>query len=445
MSTIIIKDLDLIITMDKLKRILRGQSIVISENKIVDIGPYGQLYQRWKTDEIIDGKGMIALPGLIDVHGHSTQAALRGFVEETPLMPWLTYMRYLSQKMDEELVEIGSTLAFMEKLKCGVTTSVDMENNVDVVARVASKLGCRVILAGILADTEEVPYSGLRKTSSVEDEIKKADNWFAKYHGKDNGRIRVFYGPVGFPASSAELLKASAERAREMGTRIHTHVAEGWITNELCKKIHGLREVELLEKIGFLGPDTLLAHCVQLNKTDIHLISKYRASVAHCPSSNAKLGNGICPVVELLWHDVNIGLGCDGAASNNSQDIFVEMKIAALFQKGLHRNATILPAETVLEMATIRGAKAIGLENEIGSVEVGKKADIVLIDRKKPYLIPMKNIISHLVYNTKGDAVSTVIIDGKIIIENGRFKEFDEEYFLEKAELKLSNLGEENE
>lgn len=443
--SIILKDLDLIITMDRLNRIIRETSIAISENKIVEIGPYDQLSKKWKPDEIIDGKGMVALPGLIDVHGHSTQAALRGFIDEKPLMPWLAYMQDLSLKMDKELAEIGATLTFVEKLKCGVTTSVDMENDVDLVARVVSKLGCRAILAGILADTEELPYSGLGKTSSVEDEIKKADNWFAKYHGKDNGRIRIFYGPVGFPASSAELLKASAERAREVGTRIHTHVAEGWITNELCKKIHGLREVELLEKIGFLGPDTLLAHCVQLNQTDIHIISKYRASVAHCPSSNAKLGNGIAPILELIWQDVNIGLGCDGAASNNSQDLFVEMKIAALLQKGLHRNSTVLPARTILEMATIRGAKAIGLENEIGSIEVGKKADIILIDRKKTYLTPIEHIISHLVYNTNGDAVSTVIVDGKIIIENGHFREFDELSFLVEAESKLSKFAKENE
>jgi 5-methylthioadenosine/S-adenosylhomocysteine deaminase len=438
--SLIIKDIDLMVTMDRSNRIMRNASIVILGDKIVDIGSYEALLKKWKAGEVIEGRGKIALPGLIDVHGHSTQSALRGFIEEVPLMPWLTYMQDTSSKMGNELAEIGCTITFIEKLKCGVTTSVDMENDVDLVARVASKLGCRVILAGILADVEEVPYSGLKRTSSVEEEIKKADHWFTKYHGKDNGRLMFFYGPVGFPASSAELLRASAERAREVGTRIHTHVAEGWITNELCKKVHGLREVELLEKIGFLGPDTLLAHCVQLNESDIHIISKYRASVAHCPSSNSKLGNGICPVLELIWHDVNVGLGCDGAASNNSQDLFVEMKIAALLQKAVHRNATILPAQKVLQMATIGGAKAVGLEKYIGSIEVGKKADIILIDRKKPYLIPLDNVVSHLVYNTKGDAVSTVIIDGKIIIENGRFKEFDEGGFLERAESKFSEF-----
>lgn len=426
--------------MDRSNRVIEKASIAISEDRIVEIGPYSQVSRNWRTDEIVDGKDMIALPGLIDLHGHSTQAALRGFVEDKPLMPWLTYMRDLSMRMNEELAEIGSTLTYIEKLKSGVTTSVDMEDNVDIVVRAASKLGCRVVVAGALSDTEEVPYSGLRKVASVEDEIKKADKWFNNYHGKDNGRIMFFYGPVGFPASSAELLKTSAERAREVGTRVHTHVAESWITNELCRKVHGVGEVELLEKIGFLGPDTLLAHCVQLSQTDIYLISKYRASVAHCPSSNAKLGNGICPVVDLIWQDVNVGLGCDGAASNNSQDLFIEMKIAALLQKALYRNSAVLPALTVLEMATKKGAKAIGLENKIGSIEVGKKADIILIDRRRPYLIPKYNIIPHLVYSVKGDAVSTVIVDGKVIIENHKFKEFDEAGFFEEAESKLSNL-----
>ncbi|MEM3713087.1 MAG: amidohydrolase [Thermoproteota archaeon] len=428
--------------MDGSNRILRDVSIVILENKIVDIGPYNQVARNWKIDRVINGRGMAALPGLIDVHGHSMQAALRGFVEDTPLMPWLTYMQDLSTKMNQELIEIGTTLTYIEKLKCGVTTSVDMESNIDVVAKVASRLGCRTILAGELADTSEVPYSGLRRTSSVEEQIKKADNWFYRYHGKEEGRLLFFYSPVGFPASSPELLKTSAERAREVGTRIHTHVAESLINSKLCRKIYGLTEIELLEKIGLLGPDTLLAHCVQLDQTDIHIISKYRSSVAHCPSSNAKLGNGVCPLLELIWQDVNIGLGCDGAASNNSQDLFIEMKIAALLQKAMHKNSKILPAMTILEMVTKNGAKTIGLEHEIGSIEAGRKADIILIDLKKPYFIPKDNIISHLVYSAKGDAVSTVIIDGKIIIENHKFKEFDEAAFLEYAELKLSEFAE---
>lgn len=441
--SLIIKDLDSIITMDRSSRILQNMSIAISGNRIVDIGSYSQVVRNWKADEVINGKGMVALPGLVDVHGHSTQAAIRGFVEEIPLMPWLTYTNNLSEQMSEEIMEIGITLTFIEKLRCGITTSVDMESNVDLVAKTVSRLGCRTILAGALADTEELPYSGLRKISSMEDEIRKADTWFKKYHGKENGRILFFYGPVGFPASSAELLRACAERAREVGTHIHTHVAEGWINSKLCKRLHGISEVELLEKIGFLGPDTLLAHCVQLDQTDIHLISKYRASVAHCPSSNAKLGNGICPVLELIWQDVNVGLGCDGAASNNSQDLFVEMKIAALLQKALHKNSKIMPASTVLEMATRKGAEAIGLEHEIGSIEVGKKADIILIDLRKPYFIPRGNIISHLVYSATGEAVSTVIVDGRIIIENGRFREFDVEEFLAYAESKLSEFAEE--
>jgi 5-methylthioadenosine/S-adenosylhomocysteine deaminase len=427
--------------MDKQHTILSDTSILIDKGVIVGIGPHSELLKSSKADEVVEGRALIAIPGLIDVHGHSTQSALRGVFDEIPLMPWLTMMTDAEKRMNEELLKIGIQLSFLEKLHSGVTTSVDMEGRVDLVAEVALPMGTRLVLAGILTDTEEVPYSGLRRTSSVDDEVKKGRTWYEKYNGKFDGRLSCWFGPVGFPASSPELLRASAAEARRIGTRLHTHAAEGWITPELCKNKHGMREIELLEDIGFLGPDVLLAHCVQLSKKEVYLISKYRSAVAHCPSSNSKLGHGVTPVVQMLRHMVPVGIGTDGAASNNSQDMFVEMKMAAMIQKAVLKNATVMPARTVLELATIGGAHAIGMGDQIGSIEIGKRADIALIDWRKPHMIPTSNIESHLVYNSSGRDVATVIVDGKIVVRDRQLVGMDEEAFLERAESKITEFN----
>ena len=437
---LLLKDVHRVVTMDKQRRILKNASILIDNGVIVAVGPHSELLKTSKADEVIDGRGLVAIPGLIDVHGHSTQSALRGVFDEVPLMPWLTMMAGAENRMNEELRKVGIQLSFLEKLHSGVTTSVDMEVSVDLVAAVAPPMGTRLVLAGILADTEELPYSGLGRTSSVEIEVKRGKTWYEKYNGKFDGRVTCWFGPVGFPASSPELLKASAAEARRVGTRLHTHAAEGWVTPELCKRKHGMREVELLEEVGFLGPDVLLAHCVQLSKKEVYLISKYRSAVAHCPSSNSKLGHGVTPVVQMLWHKVPVGIGTDGAASNNSQDMFVEMKMAAMLQKAVLRNATVMPARTVLELATIRGAEAIGMQDQIGSIDLGKRADIALIDWRKPHMIPTDMIESHLVYNSSGRDVVTVTVDGKIVVRDRQFVGMDEEAFLERAESRIAEF-----
>lgn len=440
MLALLLKDLDRVVTMDEQRRVLRAASILIDRGNIIGVGPHSELMKNAKADEIIEGKGHVAIPGLIDVHGHSTQSLLRGRFDEIPLMPWLTVMTNAERRTNDELLRIGVQLTFMEKLRFGVTTSVDMEKPIDLVADVAPKMGTRLVLVGILADTHELPYSGLAQTSSVDEQVKKGRNWYEKYNGKFDGRLTFWFGPLGYPASSPELLKAAAAEARRIGTRIHAHGAEGWITRELCKRKHGMREIELLEDIGFLGPDVLLAHCVQLSKKEVYLLSKYRSAVAHCPSSNSKLGHGISPITQLLWQKVPVGIGTDGAASNNSQDMFAEMKIAAMIQKSVLRNATVMPAQTVFELATIGGAEAIGMQRQIGSIELGKKADITLINWKRPHLIPIENITSHLVYNSSGHDVATVVVDGKIIVRDGHFAGIDEEAFLDRAQSKITEF-----
>jgi len=364
-------------------------------------------------------------------------------------MRWLTDMFTIGSKMDDEMVDTATLLCCLEKVKSGTTCTVAMVgewqeiDGVEFAMDAAAKTGIRMVLAGVMSDFQELPSPEIPagvQYSTPEEEIKKCEAWYRKYDGKLNDRLQFMFAPVGFPASSPDLLKASAERARELKVRIHTHAAEGPVTRLMCKRKYGKGEIELLEDIGFLGYDTLLAHCIQLDDTEIKTVAKFSAPVAHCPSSNMKLASGIAPIAQILKEGGVVGLGVDGAASNNSQDMFFEMKMASLVQKGVLRSATVLPAYKVLEMATRDGAKAIGLENDIGSIEVGKKADIVLVDWCAPHLLPLERIISHLVYSARGSDVHTVVIDGKIVLENRRFLPFKEQDFLTKVQNQLSDF-----
>ncbi len=436
----ILKDIDVIVPMDG-RRVFEDKSIVIEESRIADIGGFEELKRRWGSLDVIDCRGKVALPGLIDLHGHSIQAFFRGSFDEQPLSSWLAETGRVYESMDDEMKRMGACLTFLEKIRFGVTTSLDMERDVSIVVEEAGKLGLRLIEASVMFDTEEVLYSGLSKVSSIEEEIRRVKSLVKKFRGAYNGRVEVIFGPVGFPASSPELLREAVAEARSMGIRLHTHVSESFVNVELSRKIYGLREVELLEKIGFLGPDTILAHAVYLSDYEIKALSKYRSSVVHCPSSNAKLGNGIARVAEMLWNNIPVGLGCDGAASNNSQDLFLEMKLASLLQKARLRNASILSPWKLLEMVTIGAARILGKDRYIGSIEVGKKADIILLDLRKTYFIPRRNIVSHLVYSARGSDVDMVIIDGKILYRDGIFNiPLDLEEFYKKVEEKYGEI-----
>ena len=444
MSSLLLKDVDIVLTMDRDRRVLRDASIRVEGGEITWIGEGGY---DGEAETIIDGNGLVALPGLIDTHTHLSQTLQRGLVDDVPLMKWMRFMTELSSKVDRELCYTGILLCLLEKLKNGITTTLAMVgeyegfDEMELTVKAVEKTGIRAALAGVLIDYQELPSHTApvgSRISSPEKELRKVEEWFRRYDGGLGGRLRVFLGPQGFPASSPELLREAAHKARELGTRIHAHVAEAEVTQILCRRRYGKSEVELLEDIGFLGDDVILAHCVQISGEDAKIIGKYGSTVAHCPSSNLKLGNGPAPIHLILRNGGTVTLGVDGAASNNAQDLFYEMRLASLLQKGLNRDATLLPSMKVLEMATVDAAYALGMGGEVGSLEVGKKADIILIDRRAPHLLPVQRITSHLIYNARGSDVRTVIVDGRLIVHEGRFLPFDEDEFLEKVEEAFS-------
>lgn len=263
--------------------------------------------------------------------------------------------------------------------------------------------------------------------------LKEAVKVVQKYNHGAGGRITTRLGPHSAYTCGPRLLKSIREKASSLDVGIHIHLAESKSDSALVRNLHGKSEVELLEETGLLGPDLLAAHCVHLSSVEISTLAKHNVRVSYNPVANMKLASGVPKIRDLMNAGVTVGLGTDGPASNNSLDMFETMKIAALLQKESYGDPTVMPARKILEMATIDGAKALGLDKETGSLEVGKKADLILVDFEKPHLTPMHDPYANLVYSARGSDVDTTIVDGKILMENREVKTLDEDDVIRKA------------
>lgn len=420
-----------VITMDSSNPIVWDAYIYIEEGLIKDIG-----VGKGPSAEVkLEVKNKIAIPGMIDLHSHSSQVFLRGAFDEMCLMEWLNATETLYKRIGRELLEISSIISFLERIKGGITTVVDMEPYPEIIAKASDKVGLRAEISVLLADIPELPD---QEVSSLEEEINKAKRTVEEF--KKNKKIWVSLAPVGFPAVSNDLFKASAELAREKDLRLHTHVGESRINANLCRRRNGRSEIELLEDLGFLGPKTQLAHVIWVSDNDIETLSKYRTAVVHCPSSNLKLASGVTKVPEMMKMGVRVGLGLDGAASNSIQDMFQEMRIASTLHKGVRTDPKAVSAKDALEMATSQAANILGLEKKVGRISPGYWADITLIDISKPRYLPLENIKSHIVYSAQSSDVFGVIVDGEVLIWNGAHVNLDENSILKKSEELFSEF-----
>jgi 5-methylthioadenosine/S-adenosylhomocysteine deaminase len=317
-------------------------------------------------------------------------------------------------------------------IKSGTTCFADQYFYMEDVARAVEEAGLRGVLSrGII----ELDDPEKRKRT-----IREGERLVKNCQGMVNGRITTMFGPHAAYTCSPECLMQVKELARKYKVGIHTHIAETQEEVERIEKKYGKRPVEHLDGIDFLGPEVLAAHCVWLTKHEIEVIKKRGVKPVHNPVSNMKTGSGVAPVPEMIKAGIPVALGTDGAASNNSLDMFNEMKFAALLSKVHKLDPTVVPAQAVLEMATIKGAIALGLQREIGSLEVGKKADIVLVDLKKPHLAPLHNVISHLVYSAVGSDVDTVIVDGEVLMQEGKVLSLNEDKVLEDVQKVSDDL-----
>jgi len=411
-----------IITMDKQRRIIKEGSVLIEGKKISAVGDV-----KGKADVTIDARGKIVLPGLINCHTHLAMTLLRGVADDMELMPWLETKIWPTEKhLNAERVHAGAMLGCLEMIKSGTTCFADNYFFMDEAAKAVGKAGIRGVLSyGIIE---------LGNPEKRESELKIGEKLVKDWQGKEGGRILTMFGPHAPYTCSPECLIKVKELAKKHKVGIHMHVAESQDETKQITEKYGKRPVEHLESIGFLGPEVLAAHCVWLNEKEIKILRDRGVKPVHNPVSNMKIGCGVSPVPDMLKAGIPVALGTDGAASNNTLDMFREMKFAALLNKVHRMDPTVMPAGSVLEMATINGAKALGLERELGSIEVGKVADIVLVDAKRAHLIPLHNPVSHLVYSAMGSDVDTVIVDGKVIMEHGKVLTFDETSVMESAQ-----------
>ncbi len=436
-----------VITVDSQRNIVRDGGVMIRDGRIIDVDKSALLKRRHRPEIKIHSDRGIILPGLIDCHVHLAQALIRGCADDMALLEWLKDRVWpLQGAYTKEDGRTSALLCMLEMIKSGTTTFLEAmlhsRYGFDGIAQTLEHSGMRGILSKIVMD--EHGYGGQKSilhpgmVETREASMTETKRMIGKWNGKADGRIGVWFGPRSVGACSPELYAETGRLARELGVGITMHLAEVEEDVKYCAREFGKSPAEFARDVGILGPKTVLAHTVWLDEKDIGILSSTKTSSCHCPSSNSKLASGIAKVPEMLRAGVNVALGCDGGPSNNTYDMFREMKLAAILHKVQRGDPTVMPAEKVLELATINGAKALNLEKEVGSLEVGKKADVIAVDTAKPHLAPGLNPVSDIVYAACGEDVSDVIVDGRVLMRKRQVLTIDEDEILEDARLKAS-------
>jgi len=412
--------------------IIKEGIITVKHGRITHVGRRDAA-ARIKATKTIDGRGKIALPGLINCHTHLSMTLFRGIAEDQPLQTWLRETIWpLEAKLQPEDVYTGALLGCLEMIKTGTTTFVDMYFHEDKVAEAVEEAGLRAVLSQAVIETGNKDMDERIFRDSVD--------FVKRFKTRADGGVIPRLGPHAVYSCSPELLKEVRRIATELKVGIHIHLAESLELARQIKTEHGLSEVQLLEGLGFLDSDVLAAHCIHLSDQEIATLTKYDVKISYNPVANMKLAQGTPRIHDLLEAGLTVGIGTDGPASNNNLDLLQTAKIGALLQKQHYQDPTVLPASTVLRMATIDGARALGLEESIGSLEVGKKADIILVNLEEPHLTPIHDPYANIVYSASGSDIDTVIIDGEVVMEGREVKTLDEAEILEKAEKKAQDL-----
>ena len=409
------------------------QSILIKDNLIAEIS--SQIDES-NASKIIDATGKIVIPGLINTHTHLSMTLFRGLADDLSLDSWLNdHIWPMEANLNGDFCYIGALLGAVELIKSGTTTFSDMYFYMEDVARAIDEAGIRAVLSYGMIDFGD--------EEKRKNEIKANLELFEACDGMADGRIKVFFGPHSPYTASEELLIKVRELADEYNMGIHIHVSETQKEIEDVSSQKGLRPFEYLDKIGFLGPDVVAAHSVWLSDNEIEIIKKNNVKISHNPCSNMKLASGVAPVSKLIENDICVSIGTDGASSNNNLDLIEELKTASLLQKVSTLDPKVLNSDEAIAMGTIKGAEALGLESEIGSIEVGKKADIVLIDTNSANMVPYSSSLSsNIIYSANGSNVDTTICDGKILMENKKLTILDEEEIYAKARKAIKELKE---
>ncbi|KUG03068.1 s-adenosylhomocysteine deaminase [hydrocarbon metagenome] len=404
--------------------------LIIEEAMIKEVGK-GQAPQG-SYDKVIDARNKILMPGFVNTHTHAAMTLMRGYADDLPLMEWLEHKIWpLEAMLTAEDVYWGSMLAILEMIKSGTTTFNDMYFFMEETARAVQETGIRAVLARGLIGVGPGAESGLEESREL----------IEKWHRAADERINFRLGPHAPYTCPPEYLKRVIALAREYSVGIHTHISETKGELEDIQRQYGKTPVELMEEAGLFEIPTIAAHCVHLTPSDISILKDHDVGVAHNPESNMKLASGIAPVPELLAAGISVALGTDGASSNNNLDMLQEMRTCALLHKVNTMDPTVLPAYQAVEMATAYGARALGLDNETGRLQAGLKADLILISLDQPHMQPVHDAVANIVYSAQASDVDTVIINGKVIMENRKISTFDEKLVLKQAEQAARKLA----
>ncbi|UCH06829.1 MAG: amidohydrolase [Deltaproteobacteria bacterium] len=422
-----------VLALDKDNTIIPDGFVTIEANTISSVGAGEQTLA--KTRKTIDAEGGFILPGLINGHTHAAMTLFRGLADDLPLMDWLNnYVFPVEGKMDADFVRVGSLLACAEMIMSGTTTFCDMYLFEEEVARAAKESGMRCMVGEVLYDFPSPNYGSLEKGFAYTEAL--IERW------KGDPLVSIAVEPHSLFTCGLDLLKRANDLALSNGVPLIIHVSETKTEVEEIQSRCGKRPVQLLRDLGLLGPHFIADHCVYVDQSEIQLLAEHKVSVVHNPESNMKLASGIAPVPEMMAQGVTVALGTDGCASNNDLDLFSEMDTAAKLHKVSKLDPTVMDAQTLLRMATVNGARALGLDHSIGSLQAGKRADLIVIDTKKPHLIPLYNPYSHLVYAACGHDVLHSIIDGNVVMENRELVTLDVEDILAQANEKAKKVRE---
>ncbi|MHA1484457.1 MAG: amidohydrolase family protein [Candidatus Thorarchaeota archaeon] len=430
-----------ILTLNPRREIIRDGSIYIEDQKIISVGK-SEALKGHKADVEIDARNMIVMPGLIDTHVHLAQALIRGCADDVALVDWLkNYVWVLQGNFTHDDGRVSAELCMAEMIKTGTTAFVECmihtRYGFDGIAKALEQAGMRGALSKIImdstgyADSPDIMYPGM-----VEDAdacLKETETMLARWHGKADGRIHVWYGLRSLGAVSEELFKDVGKLARSHKTRLTMHLGEVPDDVRYVLQNHDMGLTEFAEKQGLLGPEMVFAHGIHFEESDLKRLAETRSNVSHCPASNTKLASGFATIPRMLELGVPVSLGCDGGPSNNTYDMIREMRLAALIHKPIANDPLVVSAEDVIEMATLGGAVAMGISDSVGSLEPGKHADLILVDMSDLGLTPNTNPVSNLVYAGSGHAVDTVIVNGKLLMRNRELLTMDEAEVKKKA------------
>lgn len=417
----------LVVTQNWKREVLKGD-VLIENGKIASVG-----HAKARPDEVVDASGCVVMPGLINCHTHVAMSLMRSIADDVKLDKFLDKTFAIDAKRTPEDVAVGATLGCLEMARSGTTTFVDMYYSEDAIAKSVEEVGLRGYLGWTVLDEKFTTQKGKP--------IKNCEDFIRSHKGRP--LIKPLVALQGVYVCSDETLMEGKELAAKEKTFCHYHLSETRLEVYEFQKLKGKRPVEHLAEIGFLSKGDLAAHSVWLTINEVRALARAEVNVAHCPTSNMKLASGgIAPLPEMFHEGVNVSLGTDGCSSNNTLDMFLEMKFASLMHKAHRWDAAVLPAQKCLDMATVDAAKCIGADKELGSIEPGKKADLIILDCAVPSMVPTRpdNVVANLVYASPSHAVRDSIIDGKFVLRDRKIVNLDEMKFLEKADVAADQL-----